>query len=202
MSRQYVVLYSDPNDVSFLDTFRAALDAILENHDYYFVRSQFETVSDTLLRNIYTEKRRQITVSLVLDLRLQLRYLQVETELSEEAEKVVSWFKELLPVAPLSELQETADKLMREDPDSIVRLALGVGPKSDPVSLHVLRKGMSSQDELVRFRAVEAVSLTNWADFCPDIRRCLNDPSAEVRDMASHAEKACGCRDKLEPETY
>jgi len=197
MHRRYAVLYCDPEDISFLDIFRGALDVILENYDYYFMRSDFETVSDTLMRNIYIEQRHNIVASLVVDLRLQLQYLQVEANLAEEAEKVISWFKDLLPVAPLSELQETASNVMLDNPDSMIRLALGVNPSSDPESLRILREGMNVSDELVRFNAVEAVSLTQWPEFCVNLKHLKDDPCKEVQDIVSHAINACGCEELL-----
>jgi hypothetical protein len=192
MYRRHAVLYSDPKDLNFLDLFQDALDTILENHRYHFVRTKFETATNDLMRHIYTEQRRRITLSLALDMRLQLRYFEIESELPEETDKVASWLEELLPVAPLSELQETAREMMQDDPDALVRLALGVSDSSDPISLQLLRDGMTSPDELVRFRAAEAASLTRWPELRSDLKRLLDDSSPEVRKMASHAVKACG----------
>lgn len=192
MSRHTYVLRSDPTDLGFLDTMQDALDHIKTQHGVTFNYAFFEEGGEDLGRHVYWDSGKQAILSLVIDLATHVRYLIIEAASQEEVERLGGWLEEHLPFISLQELQETARSDIMEDPKVLVRLALGTGEQADPVSLEILHNGLQSNDELVRYRAAEATSLTQWPEFVPQLSALAqNDPVSEVREMAYRALEAC-----------
>ncbi|MBD2768910.1 HEAT repeat domain-containing protein [Hymenobacter sp. BT664] len=192
MSHYSYILRSEPTELTFFDTLRVAFDLIKDEYGLEFKYAFFEEGANDLGRHVYWETGKQAILSLVEDLATPVRYLMIEAATRAEMERLGGCLKDLLPVISLEELQEEARQKMMDDPQTLVRMAIGTGKLFDPTSLEILRSGLQCDDDMVRFRAAAATSFTEWTDFLPDlIQMSQNDPSPEVRKMASLAVEAC-----------
>lgn len=199
MSRCTYILRSAPGELTFFDTFRGALDQLKKEHGMEFKYALFEEGADDLARHVYWEAQERAILNLVEDFDVSVRYLIIEAASQEDVEHLGERLGEFLPFIPLAELQEEARQKMMDDPQVVVRMALGTNELSDPVSLEILRNGLSSDNELVRFRAAAAASLTQWTEFLEELRQMnQNDPSPEVQEMARRAVEACQRRVQAE----
>jgi hypothetical protein len=191
-SKQNCILRSEPTELSFFDKFEAALNLIRQQCGLTFKYKGFEKGSEKLGQHIYSEANKQAILYIVEDLETPVRYLAIEAETQVQAENLANWFTELLPIISLQELQELATQRMVEDPQSLIRMALSTGQFADPVSLKVICQGLQSDDDLVRFRAAAAASLTQWSDFLEDLQSLRRqDSSLEVTEMVDLAIEAC-----------
>jgi AcrR family transcriptional regulator len=191
-SRQNHVLRSSPTELRFFDTFERALAGIRQQLGLSFQYDTFEQGSKKLGRHIYTETNRQVDLSVIEDLETPVRYLAIESENLHDLERVSACLLDFLPIISLHELQELALSNMIEDPQSLVRMALGVGQTPDPISLEVIQRGLGSENDTVRFRAAAAACLTRWSDFLEQLKAISEqDSSLEVKEMAAVAMEAC-----------
>ena len=192
MSRNTYVLRSNPGELTFIDKFLDALDLINEKYGMEFEYALFEEGASDLARHVYLETQERAILSLCEDFAVPARYLMVEAATQQEVDHLGEWLKNLLPFIPLEELQQEAREKINDDPQVLVRMALGTYQLADPISLEILREGLRSDNVLVRFRAAAATSFTEWIDFLPDLIPITeNDPSPEVREMAIKAVEAC-----------
>jgi hypothetical protein len=192
MSHHNYVLRSQPTELTFFDTLQTAFDLIKDQYGLEFKYAFFEEGANDFGRHVYWETGKQAILSLVEDLATPVRYLMIEAATQEEVERLGEWLEDLLPVISLEELQEEARQKMMDDPQTLVRMAIGTGRLSDPTSLEILRNGLQSNGDLVRFRAAVAASLTQWSDFLQDLKpMSQNDPSLEVQEMACRAVEVC-----------
>jgi hypothetical protein len=198
MSRLTRVLDSQPGEITFIDVFRDALDQIKTKYGFDFRYSHFEQGADDLGRHVYLEAQEQSILDLVEDFSTPARYIIIEAATQDEVVRLSEYLEGLLPFISLQKLQQEASERMKDNPQSLIRMALGAGILSDPVSLEIIRRGLADKDEIVRFRAAAAASLTQWIDFQEDVKSLSqNDSSPEVRAMASKAVEACQRRLKL-----
>jgi hypothetical protein len=192
MSRQYYVLETDPSELSFLDTMQDALDLIEEQYGTRFSYAFYEKGGEGLGRHVYVEEHKQAIISLAVNFAIPTYYLIVEAATQEKLELISSLLNDILFFVPLETLQKNARNQMYYNPQSLVQMALGTGNNSDSESLEILLSALRNQDPLVRFRAVEAASLTGWSEFTPLLEfMSQSDESSEVREMASQALKTC-----------
>ena len=191
MSRRHFVLRSEPTDLSFFDTMEAALDAVREKHGLDIEYSHSEEIAENLGRHIYMETDNRALLRVVDDHRTPVRYLIVECLTDQGVDQLSKWLGESLPFIALQELQGEARATGATNPESLIRLALGAGETADPETQEILSDGLQAPDAMVRFRAAEAASLTQWPEFIPALTKLKeSDPSPEVREMAGRALKS------------
>ena len=199
MSQSYYVLCSHPGELAFIDTLQDAFDLIKEQYGFEFKYANYEQGAVGLGRHVYWETGKRCIINLVDDFSVPVCYLTVEAATREEVTRIGGWLTDLLPIFSLPELQEEARNKMLDDPQALFRMALGTGEQADPVSLEILRNGLQNDNDLVRFRAAAAVSLTEWPEFLPDLESMKQqDPSPEVQEMVQLAIEAC--RKRLPPQ--
>ena len=192
MSRLTFILRSQPGELTFIDVFRDALEQVKEQHGFEFRYAQFEQGSDDLGRHIYLETQERSILDLVEDFATPARYLIIEAATQEEVHQLGEWLEEILPFVPLRELQQEARQQIADNPQSLIRMAIGTGEIADPISLKIIRSGINNENNLIRFKALAAASLTQWVEFIPDILNLSQkDLVPEVREMADEALKAC-----------
>lgn len=188
MSRQYLVLRSEPGHLDFVDTLNDAFDDIAAATGYRFRYAFSKQAGEGLMRLGYMEEKKRAAISLIDDHQSRLSYLMVEAESDRTASDVSSWLRERLPTIPLSELQDVARRDLATDPQSLVRLAVGSGERPDETSAALIRQGLEHADAKTRKAAVEAASLTRWPEFLPELERKLReDADPAVRETAARA---------------
>ena len=192
MSRLNYVLRSAPTELNFIDSLFDAFHFIKQQHGLELKYAFFEEGADDLARHVYQDTKKQIILSVVEDLTTPIRYLTIEAATRQEVERLGKWIIDLLPIISLEELQEETRQRMVDDPQTLFRMAIGADEVADPTSLEILRQGLQSEDDLVRFRAAAAASITQWRELLSDVELLSqNDPSPEVREIASLAVQAC-----------
>ena len=192
MSRRYYVLRGDPKDLNLFDRLHDALDDISAEHGLTFKYGYNEKLAAGLVRHIYLEKDQKALLRLVEDFMTPVRYLIIEAMTEDEVQQLASWLGAPLPFYTLAELQQEARTRAEEEPGTLVRLALGSGLESDPETFELLSRGLQSSREDVRLSAAEGISLTQWPEFVPELRKVLaSDPSDTLRAVTEKALEAC-----------
>jgi hypothetical protein len=90
---------------------------------------------------------------------------------SEDSLVIVNQLREHLPIVPIQELQQQASQNMDDEPNSLVRLALGAGEKFDQTSFEILVNGLRHSNPDVRFAATRGVGITQWTEFSPELEQ-------------------------------
>lgn len=192
MERRYYMLRSIPRDLTILHQMDSALAQIAQRHGLTFTYDRAQQDGDDLVRHIYLDPTGNSSLSLVSDLQVPARYLQIETRTSEEAQQLGQWLSESLPFIPLAELQQDARHGGEAAPYLLVRLALGAGQQAEAETTAILDNGLRSANDLMRFRAAQAMGLTSWPVFATQLAdHSQTDPSLEVREMARLSLTAC-----------
>lgn len=192
MYRLHCVLNTDPGDPQLLDVIETALDEMDKTLGIGLYYAFYQEGGEGLGRHVYEEMDKRAILSLVEDFLLPVSYLIIEAPKREIVESISQLLSEYLPFVSLEELQQAAIRNIVDKPKALVRMALGAGDQADSVSVEIIRDALRSEDELVRFRAAEAASLTQWPEFLADLPPLVQgDSSPEVREMARRAVEAC-----------
>lgn len=191
MSRSYLVLRSHPDDTAVFEGIYDAFDRLSVDHGLAFELDSTEEVAEDLVRHLYREASERASLSLVNDWRAGAQYLMAESATPGTAEQVADTLRQVLGGWTLEELRAQAEERLEDEPESMLRLALGSGEHADPRAVEILARGARSDDPYVRFRAAEAAAIAGWPELA-DVFRPLRDAdeSPEVRGMAGDAVSA------------
>lgn len=188
VSRSYLVLRSHPDDTAVFEALYDAFDRLSVEHGFALEFVGTEETDPDLVQHRYQDTADRALLTLVNDWRAGAQYLMAEAPTPEAAERVTGTLRLVLGGWTVAELQAQAQARMEDEPETLLRMALGVGERADPRTVELLSRGARSDDPLVRFRAAEAAAIAGWPGLA-DVFRPLRDgdESPEVREMAGHA---------------
>jgi hypothetical protein len=168
-----------------------AIDAILRSAADAGLRlswSGSEDISRTVVRSVYTNPARSAELSVVSDTDNNVRYLALVARTADELETLAQAASAEVPARTLDELRSEAEQSVAEDPQALIRLAIGAPERFDAETARVIVDSFASEQDVVRFRAVEAASLIGWPEFAEPLRTiAASDRNEGVRAMAAEA---------------
>lgn len=194
MSRHYLITRSSPDDDEFIDVLEDVLDR-LESENLVFLYSHSKHIDDYIHIQVWVEARERAFIRLVDDYTVPARYLIFGSSTAEDAEKIIGSIQVSLPIIPLAELQENAQKNMVRDPKSLILLALGIGETFSHVVYEILQSGLRYPEPEVRFAAVRSVGITQWSEFIPELKQLSDTETVQdIQNFISKAIEACMSR--------
>ena len=196
MVRRYLILRGDITDLDFFDAFQHELDALRERTGIGLFYASSDTRPEAgLSRQIYQEDEGRAVVSVVEDVREDLRYIMIESEDPATADTVVRELSAKLDVAPLAELRVAARSAGsdRERARALARLGVAGGERTDRQTEAIVTGALADSSAEVRLAAAHAAGLLRWSEFAPALRTAAQQDSSEkVRAVAEEALRAFG----------
>jgi hypothetical protein len=193
MMRRHYVVADLPKQPSLYERLEQALLVLDKQYGMLFVYQETEEMGPAQVHSYVEIRKQQTTIQLVEDAAIPATYLIVEAGTPAQVSQIAAEVRKRLPFVSVSELQQQARKHMAEDPQALMRLAIGAGEEQDTQTLGVVVSGLQHPDAQVRDAAAMAAGTLRWPGFVPVLRQLVEaDPRPSVRSIAQQALEACG----------